>query len=46
MYEGRFRDDAIDGQDTRKMSRAMEIPRAMEPDANGSNDSEESTTIS
>ena len=27
VYEGRFRDDAVDGQGTMKMSRAMVIPR-------------------
>jgi hypothetical protein len=42
VYEGRFRDDAVDGQGTMKMTRTMAVPREMQisDDLNTSADSD------
>jgi hypothetical protein len=34
VYEGRFRDDAIDGQGTMKMSRSMVVPSENDDEKN------------
>jgi hypothetical protein len=41
IYEGRFRDDAVDGQGTLRLSRSLVVPRSeqdSDDDDNGSDD--------